>query len=280
MSVRSRAGLPASTSARAASQALAVALGEGAHLQRRAGEVAEALLQPRRAAVEPAARRGVLQGQVVEAGAGPEAEGHLLAELDPVEGEQVAQRGRAAVVAGRVDVAGDGRACRSARSVYPAPPMRNLDLKLLRAMRTRGHSPGLESVAKALGKAGNNGVVWVVLGLALALLDPDRREAWLICAALGADRDRPQLRDQAAGQGGRVRCSTACRRSAAPPARSASPPPTPSPPSRWRRRWSGSTRRRRARSSSPWPSRSAAPTWGCTTRPMSWPAPCSASCSA
>jgi len=63
--------------------------------------------------------------------------------------------------------------------------MQNADLRLLRLMRTRGHSPGLESAAKALGKAGNNAVVWVVLGLALALLDPDRRESWLICAALG-----------------------------------------------------------------------------------------------
>jgi len=63
--------------------------------------------------------------------------------------------------------------------------LESTDLKLLRAMRTRGHSPGLESAAKALGKAGNNGAVWVVLGVALALLDPDRREQWLICAALG-----------------------------------------------------------------------------------------------
>lgn len=63
--------------------------------------------------------------------------------------------------------------------------MENADLKLLRLMRTRGHSPGLESAARALGKAGDNGVVWVALGLALALLDPERREAWLICAALG-----------------------------------------------------------------------------------------------
>ncbi len=63
--------------------------------------------------------------------------------------------------------------------------MKDTDLKLLRWMRTRGHSPGMESAAKALGKAGNNGLVWVVLGLALALLDPDRRESWLICAALG-----------------------------------------------------------------------------------------------
>ena len=63
--------------------------------------------------------------------------------------------------------------------------MHELDLKLLRLMRTRGHSPGIESAAKALGKAGNHAVVWVVLGVALALLDPDRREAWLICAVLG-----------------------------------------------------------------------------------------------
>ena len=32
-------------------------------------------------------------------------------------------------------------------------------------MRTRGHSPGIERAAKALGKAGNNGAVWVVLGV-------------------------------------------------------------------------------------------------------------------
>jgi membrane-associated phospholipid phosphatase len=63
--------------------------------------------------------------------------------------------------------------------------MHALDLKLLRLMRTRGHSPGLEGAAVALGKAGNNGAVWVVLGVVLALLDPERREAWLICAALG-----------------------------------------------------------------------------------------------
>jgi decaprenylphosphoryl-5-phosphoribose phosphatase len=63
--------------------------------------------------------------------------------------------------------------------------LESVDVKLLRLMRTRGHSPGLEAAAKALGKAGNNGAVWVVLGVALALLDPERRESWLICAALG-----------------------------------------------------------------------------------------------
>jgi undecaprenyl-diphosphatase len=86
--------------------------------------------------------------------------------------------------------------------------MHSADLRLLLLMRTRGHTPGLESAAKALGKAGNNGLVWIVLGVALALLDPSRREAWLICAALGpiaiglnygiklvAMRPRPVLKD-------------------------------------------------------------------------------------
>ncbi len=63
--------------------------------------------------------------------------------------------------------------------------MKDLDLKLLRAMRTRGHAPGVERAMQALGKTGNYGAVWVVVGLVLAAIDPSRREAWLICAALG-----------------------------------------------------------------------------------------------
>lgn len=63
--------------------------------------------------------------------------------------------------------------------------MASADLRLLRWMRTHGHTPGLEDAAKALGKAGNNGLVWFVLGAALALIDNDRWEAWLICALLG-----------------------------------------------------------------------------------------------
>lgn len=63
--------------------------------------------------------------------------------------------------------------------------MESLDLRLLRTMRTHGHTPGLESIAKALGKAGNNGAVWVAIGVVLALIDPDRRDEWLICALLG-----------------------------------------------------------------------------------------------
>jgi membrane-associated phospholipid phosphatase len=52
-------------------------------------------------------------------------------------------------------------------------------------MRTRGHSPAIERAAGLLGKAGNHGVVWFVLGVALAIVDGSNREAWLICAALG-----------------------------------------------------------------------------------------------
>jgi membrane-associated phospholipid phosphatase len=63
--------------------------------------------------------------------------------------------------------------------------VKNADLRLLRAMRTRWHTPGLESAMVALGKVGNNGFIWVVLGVALAVLDSSNREAWLICAALG-----------------------------------------------------------------------------------------------
>jgi membrane-associated phospholipid phosphatase len=63
--------------------------------------------------------------------------------------------------------------------------MRQLDLKILRAMRTSGHSPGVEGAAKALGKAGNHGAIWLAIGLALAALDGSHREAWVVCAALG-----------------------------------------------------------------------------------------------
>lgn len=63
--------------------------------------------------------------------------------------------------------------------------MRDLDLKLLRWMRTHGHTPGVEGAAVALGKAGNNGLVWLILGATLALIDNGRWESWLVCALLG-----------------------------------------------------------------------------------------------
>jgi membrane-associated phospholipid phosphatase len=61
----------------------------------------------------------------------------------------------------------------------------NLDLKIMHAMRTRGHSPGVERAMKVLGKAGSNAAIWVAIGALLAVVDGGHREAWLICAALG-----------------------------------------------------------------------------------------------
>ncbi len=63
--------------------------------------------------------------------------------------------------------------------------MRDLDISLLRVMRTRWHTPAIEGAAKALGRAGNNGAIWLGLGIVLAVLDSSHRESWLICAALG-----------------------------------------------------------------------------------------------
>jgi decaprenylphosphoryl-5-phosphoribose phosphatase len=61
----------------------------------------------------------------------------------------------------------------------------SLDLRMLRFMRATGHTPGVERAVRVLGKAGNNGAVWVAIGVLLALFDPGNREAWLICAVLG-----------------------------------------------------------------------------------------------
>jgi membrane-associated phospholipid phosphatase len=63
--------------------------------------------------------------------------------------------------------------------------MNEVDLRVLRAMRTRWHAPGVESAAKKLGKAGNHGAIWLVIGLVLAALDGSNREAWVVCAVLG-----------------------------------------------------------------------------------------------
>jgi membrane-associated phospholipid phosphatase len=63
--------------------------------------------------------------------------------------------------------------------------MQDLDLKALRWMRTHGHTRAIEDAAVALGKAGNNGLVWFLLGATMAVLDNDRWESWVICALLG-----------------------------------------------------------------------------------------------
>jgi membrane-associated phospholipid phosphatase len=63
--------------------------------------------------------------------------------------------------------------------------VKELDLTLLRAMRTRWHTPGFEKAMRILGKAGNNSAIWLTVNVVLAIVDAGNREAWLICAALG-----------------------------------------------------------------------------------------------
>jgi undecaprenyl-diphosphatase len=62
--------------------------------------------------------------------------------------------------------------------------MREADLKLLQLLRTRGHTPGLEKLMKSLGKAGNNGTIWVVLCLIVLAATDSNGESWFICALL------------------------------------------------------------------------------------------------
>jgi membrane-associated phospholipid phosphatase len=63
--------------------------------------------------------------------------------------------------------------------------MADLDMEILRVMRTRGHAPALERGARLLGKAGNNGIGWLVAGAALAAADKRRRPAWAAAGVLG-----------------------------------------------------------------------------------------------
>ena len=88
-----------------------VGVGVGPQPQRRAGQLEEVLLQLRGPPVREARGRLPVERDVEEAGPGAEAEGHLLGQLGAVEGEQVAERGRAAVVA---------RACACSRGPSPA----------------------------------------------------------------------------------------------------------------------------------------------------------------
>jgi undecaprenyl-diphosphatase len=60
-----------------------------------------------------------------------------------------------------------------------------LDRRLLYAMRTRFHGKATERVAKALALVGEYGAIWLAIGVALALVDPGRREQWLKAGVLG-----------------------------------------------------------------------------------------------
>lgn len=63
--------------------------------------------------------------------------------------------------------------------------MKELDSKVLRVMRTRGHSPAVERGAMLLAKSGEHGVLWLATGLAAAAIDWPRRGQWLRAAAVG-----------------------------------------------------------------------------------------------
>jgi membrane-associated phospholipid phosphatase len=63
--------------------------------------------------------------------------------------------------------------------------LQGLDNRLLYAMRTRFHPPAAEAVAKALGKLGAYGAVWLAIGIVLAFIDPDNGEDWLVAGLLG-----------------------------------------------------------------------------------------------
>ncbi len=62
-------------------------------------------------------------------------------------------------------------------------PLLEIDLAVLRVMRTTGHAPATESAAKLIAKSGEYGAAWFVGGLAAAALDQPRRRLWLIAGA-------------------------------------------------------------------------------------------------
>lgn len=60
-----------------------------------------------------------------------------------------------------------------------------LDSRLLYEMRTRFHGPVAETVGKGLGRIGEYGAIWLVIGIALAFADPDNGEDWVVAGILG-----------------------------------------------------------------------------------------------
>jgi membrane-associated phospholipid phosphatase len=54
-----------------------------------------------------------------------------------------------------------------------------LDLRLLRLLRTRGHSPGLERAMIRLAQSGENGMLWNAIAVAGGLVSARRREDYV-----------------------------------------------------------------------------------------------------
>ncbi|WP_425824964.1 phosphatase PAP2 family protein [Streptomyces fractus] len=64
--------------------------------------------------------------------------------------------------------------------------MRDLDDRLLAALRECGGDRHVASVARALSFSGEHGALWIATGLAGAALDRERRTCWLRATALTA----------------------------------------------------------------------------------------------
>ena len=60
-----------------------------------------------------------------------------------------------------------------------------LDNNLLLAMRTRWHGPRREAFARFLALLGEYGWIWLAIGVAMAVIDGDRREEWLMAGIAG-----------------------------------------------------------------------------------------------
>jgi membrane-associated phospholipid phosphatase len=54
----------------------------------------------------------------------------------------------------------------------------NLDERLLRVARTRGHTPGAESAVARFSLLGEHAGIWLAIGVAGAALDAERRDEW------------------------------------------------------------------------------------------------------
>ena len=52
-------------------------------------------------------------------------------------------------------------------------------------MRTRAHGPVIEALGKGLGRIGEYGIVWLVIGIVVAIAGSDQRDAWLVAGILG-----------------------------------------------------------------------------------------------
>ena len=60
-----------------------------------------------------------------------------------------------------------------------------LDNRVLYAMRTRFHGPAMERIGKVLGRLGNQGSVWVAIGIVMAFVDSENGEDWVVAGILG-----------------------------------------------------------------------------------------------